>query len=65
MGSTPIPATIVIDSKEKLLEHFEKPESDFFGISDSYMKSLEEGRRIQSRMVDNYLRLIFKLQNGS
>lgn len=50
---------IVIDTKEKLLEHFGKPEGDFFGISDSYMMSLERGQRIQSRMVDNYLRLIF------
>ena len=32
--------------------------NNFFGISDLYMTSLEEGRRIQSRMVDNYLRLI-------
>lgn len=26
-------------------------------ISESYLKSLEEGRRIQSRTVDNYLRI--------
>jgi len=56
---------IVIDTQEKLLEHFGKPEKDFFGISGLYMDSLENGRRMQSRMVDNYLRLIFKLQNGS
>lgn len=53
------------DSLSEITGHEVRKKEFFFGISDSYMKSLEEGRRIQSRMLDNYLRLIFKLQNGS
>ena len=49
-------------TKEKLLEHFGKSKPDFFGIS--YI-SLEEGIVLQSRMVDNYIRFLSKLQNGS
>lgn len=29
-------------------------------MRESYLKSLEEGRRIQSRTVDNYLRINFE-----
>ena len=37
-----------------------KSKPDFFGISDEHMQLLSlEGGRIQSKMLDNYLRLVF------
>jgi hypothetical protein len=40
MSSKKEKEAIVIDTKEKLLEHFGKPIPDFFGISDLYILSL-------------------------
>jgi len=41
------------------VEEKEKPVDPILQISESYLKSLEDGRRIQSRTVDNYLRIQF------
>ncbi len=38
--------------------------SDFFGISERYWTSLEQGRRIQSKATDNYIRLIDRFSKG-
>lgn len=40
-------------------EEDERPVDPILQISQAYMKTLEEGRRIQSRTTDNYLRFVF------
>jgi hypothetical protein len=37
---------------------------DFYGISERYWTSLEEGRRIQTKATDNYIRLIDHFSKG-
>jgi hypothetical protein len=66
MGATPVGFEHRHDGHDfSLLDQYAVPEPDneevdpILQIGESYLKQLEEGRRIQSRTVDNYLRINF------
>jgi hypothetical protein len=41
-----------------------KTAAELLGVREEYLKGVEEGRRLQSRTFDNYLRFFYDVEDG-